>query len=98
MFKYNPQLKIRARTLRNNQTDAEQKLWSRLRGKQIQGLQIYRQKPIGKYVVDFYAHAARLVIEVDGAQHMAATQAKYDKQRREYLEQLGLKVLRFDDR
>jgi very-short-patch-repair endonuclease len=55
-------------------------------------------KPIGNYIVDFYAPAVRLVIEVDGSHHFNDTQASYDKQRTEYLERLGLKVLRFDDR
>ena len=50
-------------------TDAEHRLWFRLRRKQLLGLQFYRQKPIGKYIVDFYAPAVALVIEVDGGQH-----------------------------
>ncbi len=98
MLNYNPQLKTRARTLRTHLTDAEQRLWSRLRGKQILGIQFYRQKPIGNYIVDFYAPTARLVIEVDGAHHLDVAQARYDRQRSESLEESGLKVLRFDDR
>jgi very-short-patch-repair endonuclease len=98
MLKYNPQLKTRARTLRTNLTDAEQRLWRRLRGKQLLGVQFYRQRPIGNYIVDFYAPAVRLVIEVDGAQHFDAAQVRYDRRRSEYLEQHGLRVLRFDDR
>ena len=98
MLKYNPQLKTRARTLRTHLTDAEQRLWSRLRGKQINGIQFYRQKPIGNYIVDFYAPTARLAIEVDGAHHLDVAQARYDTQRSERLEEIGLKVLRFDDR
>jgi len=98
MLKYDPQLKTRARTLRTNLTDAERRLWSRLRGKQIFGIQFYRQRPIGNYIVDFHAPAARLVIEVDGAHHLDAAQVRYDTQRSEYLKEIGLKVLRFDDR
>jgi very-short-patch-repair endonuclease len=98
MLRYKPRLKARARSLRSNPTDAEQRLWSRLRGKQILGVQIYRQKPIGDYIVYFYPPAVRLVIEVDGSHHFDDTQASYDKHRTEYLERLGLKVLRFDDR
>ena len=98
MLRYNPRLKTRARSLRTNLTDAERHLWNRLRGKQILRVQFYRQKPIGNYIVDFYAPAVRLVIEVDGSHHFDDTQARYDKQRSEYLEQLGLKVLRFNDR
>ena len=98
MLKYNPKLKTKARSLRTGLTDAEQRLWPRLRRKQILGVQFYRQKPIGNYIVDFYAPAVRLVVEVDGSQHVEPAQTIYDKRRSEYLEKLGLKVLRFDDR
>jgi very-short-patch-repair endonuclease len=66
--------------------------------KQILGVQFYRQRPIGNYIVDFFAPTVQLVIEVDGAHHSEVTQTKYDKNRSKYLEQIGLKVLRFDDR
>jgi very-short-patch-repair endonuclease len=69
-----------------------------LRRKQILGVQFYRQKPIGNPIADFYAPAATLVVELDGAQHLELGQAKYDAQRTRDLEQQGLKVLRFDDR
>jgi very-short-patch-repair endonuclease len=98
MLKYNSQLKTRSRALRSNLTDAEKRLWSRLRQKQILGIQVYRQRPIGNYIVDFYAPTTRLVIEVDGAHHFDTAQASYDRRRSEYLEKLGLKVFRFDDR
>jgi very-short-patch-repair endonuclease len=73
-------------------------MWSRLRGKQVLGRQFYRQKPIGNYIVDFYAPTTRLVIELDGGHHFDTGQASYDRRRCEYLEKLGLKVFRFDDR
>lgn len=95
MLKYNPKLKERARALRSNMTDSEQRLWSRLRRKQLLGLQFYRQKPLGNYIVDFYAPAARLVVEVDGSQHMEAAQVVQDRQRAAFLEAQGLRVLRF---
>jgi len=98
MLKYNPQLRTSARQLRNNFTDAEQRLWSRLRGRQILGIQFYRQRPIGNCIVDFYAPKVRLVIEVDGAQHLEPSQVRYDTRRSECLVEIGLKVLRFDDR
>ncbi len=63
MLRYNQNLKNRARQLRKNLTDSEKALWSRLRGKQVLGVQFYRQKPIGGYIVDFYAPTANLVIE-----------------------------------
>jgi len=88
----------KARSLRTNPTDAELHLWHRLRRNQIRGVQFYRQKPIGNYIADFYAPAAKLVIELDGAQHLERGQAHYDAQRTRELEQQGLKVIRFDDR
>ena len=98
MLQYKPQLKTRARSMRTHLTDAEGRLWSRLRRKQISGIQFYRQKPIGNYIVDFYAPSVQLVVEVDGSQHFDTGQANHDAERTEYLKKLGLKVLRFDDR
>src|SRR5260221_14673297 len=60
---------IRARALRTTPTDAEIRLWSRLRRKQLEGFRFRRQQPIGPYIVDFLCPAAKLVIEVDGGQH-----------------------------
>ena len=68
MQPYNKYLKLPSRDLRNNMTDAEQLLWQRLRRKQILGLHFYRQKPILKFIVDFYRPSANLVIECDGRQ------------------------------
>ena len=61
------------------------------------GVQFYRQKPLGNYVVDFYAPRARIVIEVDGSQHHEPPAMKSDAERDEYLSGLGLAVLRFDN-
>ena len=97
MLKYNPALKERARRLRRQMTDSEQELWSGLRLKQVLGVQFYRQKPIGDYIVDFYAPRARLVVEVDGSQHLTPNHAQRDAQRDAYLMGLGLRVLRFSN-
>ena len=97
MLKYNPNLKQHARTLRSGMTDAERLLWSRLRGKQILGVQFYRQKPLGPYIVDFHAPAAKLVVEVDGSQHFEADAQVKDVRRDTYFESLGQRVLRFDN-
>ena len=70
MLRYNPELKPLARSLRSAMTESESALWYRVRGKQISGVQFYRQKPIGNYIVDFYAPRVKLVIEVDGSQHL----------------------------
>ena len=95
---YNKNLKQPARDLRNNMTDAELLLWSKLRRKQILGLQFYRQKPILNYIVDFYCASASLVIECDGSQHYTNEGLEADRIRDEALTQLGLKVLRCDNR
>lgn len=78
-------------------TESERKLWSRIRRKQILGLQFYRQRPIGNYIVDFYCPEAQLVLEVDGSQHMNKLAIERDKYRDSYLKQQGVKVLRFDN-
>ena len=98
MQPYNKNLKQASRELRNNMTDAEQLLWQRLRRKQILGLQFYRQKPILNFIVDFYCPAANLVIECDGGQHYTAEGLEADRARDQALAQLGLNVLRFDNR
>ncbi len=100
MLKYNANLKSIGRRLRQNLTDSERTLWMRLRGRQLLGVQFYRQKPIGDYVVDFYAPKAKLVlvIEIDGSQHFEAHHAEKDKERDGYLSGLGLMVLRFNSR
>ncbi len=97
MLHYRQKLKLNARKLRDSATDAELLLWFRIRRKQICNIQFYRQKPIGNYIVDFYAPAAKLVIEIDGSQHVDEEHAKRDKERDSYLMALGFKVLRFDN-
>jgi very-short-patch-repair endonuclease len=98
MESYNRTLKPFARMLRTGMTDAEQHLWQRLRNKQISGVQFYRQKPLLSYIVDFYSHKAKLVIELDGAQHLETEHRIRDGTRDAQLASIGLQVLRFDDR
>lgn len=98
MLPYRPALKPLARQLRRDMTDAERHLWSRLRGKQVDGRPFYRQKPLGGYIADFYCAAARLVIEIDGSQHGEADARAYDQVRTQVLEGMGLRVLRFNNR
>jgi very-short-patch-repair endonuclease len=83
--------------LRCKPTDAERKLWSKLRLKQFNGYQFYRQKVLCNYIVDFCCPALHLVIEVDGSQHYSKEGLKADNIRDDYLQSLGLKVLRFND-
>ena len=98
MLQYNRKLKDKSRLLRRNLTESEKKLWSRLRGKQLQGVQFYRQKPIGNYIVDFFAPMVKLVIEIDGSQHRQEDYLQRDENRDAYLTGLGLKILRFNSR
>ena len=83
----------RARELRKNSTDAEARLWFRLRDRQLLGLKFRRQHRIGPYFADFYCDEGRLVVEVDGGQHTDAAEA--DARRTAYLESEDLLVLRF---
>jgi very-short-patch-repair endonuclease len=78
-------------------TDSEQALWARLRGKQLKGIQFYRQRPIGNAIVDFYAPKAKLMVEVDGSQHFTPSNIKKDEIRSAELEKQGLRVLRFNN-
>jgi very-short-patch-repair endonuclease len=88
-----PKMMHRAGELRQNQTEAEAKLWSRLRAHRMAGVQFRRQHAVGKYVVDFCSPRRKLIIELDGSQHL--DQAEYDSERTKYLEAKGYRVLRF---
>ncbi len=82
-----------ARQLRCKQTDAEQKLWYHLRAHRFMGLKFKRQKPLGRYIVDFVCPERKLVIELDGGQH--SEQTAYDAKRDDWLGSQGYTVLRF---
>ena len=90
---YNKKLIGRARELRNNATRQEQHLWYDFLSQYP--LRFQRQKVIGQYIVDFFCHGARLVIELDGAQHYEEAAKRYDEERTNYLAASGLRVLRF---
>lgn len=91
------ELKNKRRVLRKSFTDAERKLWSRLRNKQLFGFKFFRQYSVGPYILDFYCPAAKLGIELDGGHHAQTSQALYDKKRTEYLNEHNVKVIRFWD-
>ena len=82
-----------AKTLRTNQTEAEQRLWYHLRARRFMDLKFKRQKPMGRYIVDFVCVERRLIIEIDGGQH--AEQVEYDQHRDAWLRSQGYTVLRF---
>jgi adenine-specific DNA-methyltransferase len=74
-------------------TDAERRLWSHLRDRQLGGYKFRRQKPIGPFIADFVCAKQRLIIEVDGGQHAVNTEA--DNRRTDYLKRNGWRILRF---
>jgi very-short-patch-repair endonuclease len=85
----------KATLLRNKMTPEETILWERLKGKQICNTRFRRQHPINKFIADFYCHAAKLVVELDGEIHLQ--QIKYDKERTGILNELGIDVIRFSN-
>src|SRR3989304_2244073 len=89
----NPKTMHRAGALRREPTPAERKLWSVLRGDKLNGVNFRRQHAIGNFIVDFVSIKKRLIIELDGSQHLE--QAEYDVERTKYLESQGYKVIRF---
>jgi len=92
---YNPNLKDRAREMRNNSTKGEIKFWCELLRKRETGYQFYRQKIIDHYIVDFYCASLKLVVEIDGESHEG--KEEYDKNRDDILNSYGLMVLHYND-
>ncbi len=84
-----------AKRLRTNMTDAERRLWYHVRGGRFRGYRFRRQVPLGDYIVDFLCEKAKLVVEIDGSQHMSGPQAAYDGRRSEWLRGHGYRVIRF---
>jgi len=72
----------------------ERLIWTRLRGRKVDGWKFRRQQPIGPYFVDFYCPAARLAVEIDGPVHWEEAQESYDERRQAFLEAVGCRVLR----
>lgn len=95
MKSYTTTNKIRARSLRKSTTDAEAHLWHQLRNRNLRQFKFRRQHPIGPYIVDFVCLEHKLVIELDGSQHL--DQVDYDYKRTVYLEQAGFRIIRFWD-
>ncbi len=84
-------LKVFARKLRKDSTDAEKKLWQHIRAKQLCGFKFRRQQQLGPYIADFYCSEKRLVVELDGGQH---ADNRNDAERDTYLESKGIRVVR----
>lgn len=94
---YRPDLRAKARRLRNESTYSEILLWYEIKNRKILGYQFHRQVPMLDYIVDFYCHELMLVIEVDGSSHDSEWAQRYDWKRQRRLESWGVKFLRFDD-
>jgi very-short-patch-repair endonuclease len=90
-------LRVRSRSLRRNLTDAERIIWYAVRAHRLNGASFRRQKPIGPYIVDFVCHNARVIIEIDGAQHFEAEHERRDARRDAFLTARGYRVLRFNN-
>lgn len=94
---YDPKLKELARKLRQNMTLGEVLLWNELKDKQMLGLDFDRQKPIDRYIVDFYCKDLMLALEVDGGSHGFEEVYHNDVVRQQRLESLGVRFLRFSE-
>jgi len=86
---------VLAKKLRQTMTEAEMKLWSKIRRKQFANLRFRRQHPVGRYIADFYCHDCKLIIELDGDIHNE--RKEYDENRDNYLKAGGYTVLRFSN-
>lgn len=91
-------LKSKRKTLRKNLTQAEAMLWKNLKGKQLEGRKFRRQHSLGNYILDFYCPSQKLAIGLDGKGHFNMNQIEYDKNRTLYLNELGIKVIRFENK
>ena len=94
---YDKNLKAFSRELRNHSTLSEVLLWQELRAGNIKGYKFNRQKPLDRYIVDFYCKKLNLVIEIDGDSHDQPEAVVKDEIRQKELEKLNLSFLRFDD-
>ena len=90
-----PVILNRAKELRRPMTPAEAKLWQHLRAKRLYGLKFRRQHPVFRFILDFFCYQHKLVIEIDGHSHANPEQKAYDQARTEWLEQRGMRVIRF---
>jgi len=89
---------LKALELRNNMTEAEKVLWEVLRNKRIFKARWKRQHPIDIFIVDFYCHKYKMVIEVDGEIHLDDEVKERDDGREHDIEKLGIKILRFTNK
>ena len=94
---YNPKLKLLARKLRNNSTRSEIRLWQKIKGREMQGYDFHRQKPIDNFILDFFCHELMLGIELDGYSHELVEVFEKDTVKANKMRSLGISILRFTD-
>ena len=94
-FGASPKLIGLAKELRKNMTQAEKLLWGKLKNEQLMGFKFRRQHPISSFIVDFYCHNKKLVIEIDGGYHNSGYQKEYDLGRSDELRIYGIHLIRF---
>jgi very-short-patch-repair endonuclease len=87
-------LRRSAQAMRSHPTDVERALWWRLRNRKLGGLKLRRQRPEGPYIADFVCLEAKLIVEVDGAQHQSSIA---DRMRTQHLRRMGFDVVRFSN-
>jgi very-short-patch-repair endonuclease len=96
-WKISEKSRTHARELRRNLTDAERIVWYGVRAHRLNGAGFRRQAPISPYIVDFVSHAAKLVVEIDGAQHFDSEHEKRDARRDRFLANKAYRVLLFSN-
>ncbi|MEQ1321855.1 MULTISPECIES: endonuclease domain-containing protein [Acinetobacter] len=94
-MKLNSKLLEYAKSMRHDATNAEHLMWQLLRAQRFMNLKFRRQHVIEPYIVDFFCHELGLVVELDGGQHNTDESVAYDNGRTQFLEALGLKVIRY---
>lgn len=93
-----PHLKNFRKKLRKNLTPAEAKFWKIVQNSNFEGRKFRRQHSIGNFILDFYCPSEKLAVELDGEVHFSDSARVYDFERRQFLENYGIKVLRFQNR
>lgn len=89
--------KNQRRYLRKNMTKWEVRLWSDLKGKKMFGFKVRRQFGVGNYIIDFYCPELKLAVEIDGNVHHYSDKKKADKAKNDYLNELGIKMIRIQN-
>lgn len=93
-----PYLKTFRKNLRSNLTPAEATFWKVVQNKQFEGRKFRRQHSVGSYILDFYCPSEKLAVELDGEVHFNEIAREYDYERKLFLENYGIKVLRFENK